>query len=420
MPSRLLFLLPLIGLGCDVAPGADEADDTDDFAAEDGEFTVAYLPDTQIYAQHFPATFDAQLRWIAEHAEAMNIVFVSHVGDIVNNGNRPEEWEVAVAAYDWLEDRGIPHGFSIAGHDVSGHGGFLHPHDATCSPFPHIDCDALDFKANFGADRYLDRPWFGGASPSGLSSWQVIDAEGIRLLFVHLPQDPPRAEVDWAHEVLDANPGTLAHLTTHRYLFDYRLTAALPPPLDLFPAGRFNEATYLLGGQSPMYLDGLKADEVFNELVATHPNIWTVHCGHVDAEFRQRSVNEAGLPVHEVLVDYQDMADGGGGFLRLLTYNPAKKTVTVKTVSATTGELRPNGAGYDHSIDILDAYQGAAAEYLSIFGLEQEDIDTLLTAARTEGDPLREAYRASLYDGGQRDSQFVLDVDFSAYVEASR
>jgi hypothetical protein len=46
------------------------------------------------------------------------------------------------------------------------------------------------------------------------------------LLFLHLAHDTPRAEVDWAHEVLDANPGTLAHVTTHRYLFDYRLTCS--------------------------------------------------------------------------------------------------------------------------------------------------------------------------------------------------
>ena len=59
----------------------------------------------------------------------------------------------------------------------------------------------------------------------------------------------PRDEVDWAHGVLDAHPGTLAHLTTHRHLFDYRLTEALPAPLDLLPAGRFNSATYLLGDQ---------------------------------------------------------------------------------------------------------------------------------------------------------------------------
>jgi hypothetical protein len=387
------------------------------FLPEAGEFMVAVLPDTQIYAQSFPETFESQLRWIAENAETYNIVFVSHVGDIVQTAGVQSEWDVATAAYDWIEDIDLAHGFSIGGHDTSG--GYTREIDSSCSPFSHHDCDHVEFMAAFGPQHYTDRAWFGGASPSGRSTYQLVSVGELELLFLHLPQDTPAPEVEWAGEVLDAHPGALAHLTTHRYLFDYRLTSYLPLPLSLLPAGRFNTLTYELGGQSLMFLDGIQAEALFSQLVYDHPNVWAVHCGHVDAEFYQVSENRAGLPVYEILVDFQDMADGGGGWLRLLHFRPASNEVAVLTYSTVTGELRGNGDGFEHSLEILEAYGRSYGGDLERFGLTQEQVDELLESVGEPGE-VREAYYESLYGAGARDSHFVLDVDFAAYVDAGR
>ena len=54
-------------------------------------FTLAVLPDTQIYSfitasnPARPAYFEIQTQWIVDNAAAKNIKFVSHVGDIVDN-----------------------------------------------------------------------------------------------------------------------------------------------------------------------------------------------------------------------------------------------------------------------------------------------------------------------------------------------
>lgn len=386
------------------------------FSPREGEFMVAVLPDTQIYAQSFPATFESQLRWIAEHAAEYNIVFVSHVGDIVQTAGVQAEWDVATAAYDWIEDIDLPHGFSIGGHDTSG--GYTREIDSSCSPFSNTDCTHQEFMAAFGPERYADRAWFGGASPSGRSTYQLVSVGDLDLLFLHLPQDTPVAEVEWAGEVLDAHPRALAHVTTHRYLFDYRLTSYLPLPLSLLPAGRFNSLTYELGGQDLMYLDGIQAESLFSRLIYDHPNVWAVHCGHVDAEFYQVSENRAGLPVYEILVDFQDMADGGGGWLRLLHFRPADDEVAVLTYSTTTGELRGNGDGFEHSIEILEAYGNSYGGELERFGLTEEQVAELLEQVQTPGET-RDEYYDSLYGAGARDSRFVLDVDFDAYVDAA-
>jgi hypothetical protein len=390
------------------------------FIPQGDEFMVAVLPDTQIYAQSFPETFESQTRWIAEHAEAYRIVFVSHVGDIVQTASVTREWEVASAAYDWLRDIDMPHGFSMGGHDTSPGGTDDDPtFDSSCSPFSHHDCESRNFLRYFGPDQYAENDWYSGSSPRGISSYQRVMVDDLELLFLHLPQDTPRSEVDWASEVLDAHPGALAHLTTHRYLFDYRLTEMLPPPLSALTAGRFNVLTYTLGGQSLMYNDGLEADALWQRLVDAHPNIWTVHCGHVDAEFHQVSTNSAGLPVHEVLVDFQDMADGGGGWLRLLLYRPSQNLVEAITFSTLTGEIREDGAGFEHSIEIVDYYRRAYGSELAAFGLTEDDVNELFD--RIENDPeFRQAYYDSLYADGQRNSHLVMDVPFADYVAASR
>ena len=60
-------------------------------------FSIVVLPDTQFYSSQFPQTFMAQTRWVADHAADQNIVFVTHLGDVVDG------WEPDVP---WLRGEG--------------------------------------------------------------------------------------------------------------------------------------------------------------------------------------------------------------------------------------------------------------------------------------------------------------------------
>ena len=332
----------------------------------------------------------------------------------MQRGSRTNEWDVAVASYQWLRDINLPHGLAIGSHDFSNPDSYTGP-IAPCNDETGPSCKAQAYIEHFGAQHYENDSWYGGASPSGESSYQVISTGGLDLLFLHLMHDTPPAELDWANEVLDANPGKLVHLTTHRYMFDYRLTNVLPAPLSFLPAGRFSALTYSLGGQSP---GPTTAEELFTEFIIKHPNIFAVHCGHVDAEFKQVDENEAGLPVHQTLVDFQDMTDGGGGWLRLLHFKPDEDEIAVYTLSTETGALRKNGDGFQHSLDILTWYKQAYSEDLENFGLTQEELDELLAEVSVPGEK-RDEYFDSLYGEGKRDSRYKLQVDFQAYIDAS-
>ena len=423
-PSWALVIFLLMPLAaCDPSlnapdPGAQSRDLPDDFAPTGDEFLVVVLPDTQIYARDYPLSFEAQLRWIVENAERYKIVFVSHVGDVVHNASEQVEWDAARAAYSQLDEIDLPHGFAIGGHDTSSTL-YSEPIDSSCSPFSTTDCSSADYLANFGPQHYQDRSWFGGASPSGRSSYQLIQAGGMELLFLHLLQDTPEAELNWADGVLSAHPSVLAHVTTHRYLYDYRLTDFLPAPLNLLPGGRFSSITYDLGDQHLLFDTGLEASEFFARLIAPHPSVWAVHCGHVDGELRQQAVNEAGLPVHEILIDFQEMADGGGGWLRLLKFKPSSNQVESLTFSTTSFHARGNGDGFEHSLSLLRRYRDAYSEDLVELGLDGAELDLLLEEVAAPG-PERDGYYESLYGSGLRDSRFVLDVNFSDYISAAR
>ena len=47
-------------------------------------FTIIVLPDTQYYSEGNLHVFDNQTQWIVNNIDEMNIVFVSHLGDIVD------------------------------------------------------------------------------------------------------------------------------------------------------------------------------------------------------------------------------------------------------------------------------------------------------------------------------------------------
>ena len=79
-------------------------------------FTVVMLPDTQMYSWKDPSVFRAQTQWIVDNRVKENIVFVTHVGDIVDHGNRESEWVHADTAMDILDGL-LPYSVAIGNHD---------------------------------------------------------------------------------------------------------------------------------------------------------------------------------------------------------------------------------------------------------------------------------------------------------------
>ncbi len=250
-------------------------------AAAGDAFTIVVLPDTQYYSRFYPQILAAQTQWVVDNVQSSNIVFVSHEGDVVDQAWLSSERDAAEVAMGLL-DGVVRYGIAPGNHDG-----------------PELYTRYLD---RFGPGRFQGYPWY-GSSPDGADSYQTIEAGGERLLAIHLRYQLPSTSLSFAQQTIDQFPTYPAFITTHDY---YR-------------AGGFREPGF---GQS-----------AWDNLIRRNAQIFMVLSGHYSATARGTATNDAGLPVHEMLADYQYEALGGGGFLRLLEFDPGSQTIQVRTYS---------------------------------------------------------------------------------------
>ena len=78
---------------------------------------------------------------------------------------------------------------------------------------------------------------------------------------------------------------------------------------------------------------------IYQQIVVPNPNVRLVVCGHHHAAGRKATELDDdgdGKPdrtVYQMLADYQDAGQGGGGFMRLLTFDKAANRLRVRTYS---------------------------------------------------------------------------------------
>jgi hypothetical protein len=294
--SRITRRAVLRALGAGAVVSAVTGSSTADESSE--YWTVVALPDTQFYAERDEWTSYAsdQTQWIVDNLDAENIRFVTHEGDLVENGSEEPEWERIDEVMSTL-DGAVAYSALPGNHDWAVEG------DRTSS--------SENFRTYFGPDRYANRDWFGGAGPDEepLNFYQYFSGGGYEFLHLALELEPP-GEVDdpstplgWAQRVLDRHRYRPTILTTHSYLNEQGRTTDLH---------EYNGI-------------GNTGEEMWEKLVRPNPQVFMVLNGHHhdgDGENQQSSTNDAGLPVYEVLADYQDYDNGGNGWLRLVRFRP--------------------------------------------------------------------------------------------------
>ena len=264
-------------------------------------FTIAMLPDTQHYSRGYPDYFYAQTNWIKQHRDDENIVFVTQVGDIVNDRSSiMSQWNVAAKAMATL-DGVVPWGVAIGNHDYE---------------TKMIDKGvATTWLRHFGPERFKGYKWFGGASANGLNSYQLFSAGGVEFIIFHLEVNVPDEAIAWVNDVLRQYPTRAAIVSTHIYLRG--LNGFVRDP----------KHEYRPNGNS--------GEQIWDKLIRVNPQIFMVLCAHVGrtCELYQVSLNDAGNKVIEMLADYQRRDHGGDGWLRLLRFVPADREIQVRTYS---------------------------------------------------------------------------------------
>jgi hypothetical protein len=268
-------------------------------------FTVVALPDTQCYsggvynynwcgAGGTPAMFYSQTQWIANNRAAQNIVFVSHLGDVTNDGDsNGVEWDVADRAMSYLEDPvttglpdGVPYGITPGNHDQTLGVG-----------------TTWDYNDHFGSSRFSGRDYYGGHYGSNNNNnFELFSASGMDFIVIHLEYNPTSGAIAWADGLLETYENRRAIVVSH----------------DLLSTG--NPAAFSDIGQN--IYDRLK----------NNPNLFLMLCGHEDGTGR-RSDTYLGNTIITLMSNYQWGTNGGNGWLRLMKFVPSLNQIQVKTYS---------------------------------------------------------------------------------------
>ncbi|MFD5127637.1 LamG-like jellyroll fold domain-containing protein [Streptomyces olindensis] len=253
-------------------------------------FTLAVMPDTQ-YLFDGPsidrAPVEASLRYLLEHGREENIVFLSHLGDLTQNGAK-EEFAAIGEVFRLLDRRGVGYSVLAGNHDVRS--STSDQRGAT----PYLDA--------FGPRRFAGQRTFGGASPDGYNSFHLFTAGGREWMVLALDWRLSPQGYAWAKEVMARHPRTPVILTTHELVVE-------------------DDALSAYGQQ------------LWDELIEDHDQIFLTLNGHYWPAARATRRNAAGNDVHLHLTNYQNRYFGGAAMIRLYRFDLDRNVIDVETVS---------------------------------------------------------------------------------------
>lgn len=315
----------------------------------DDSWTLVALPDTQKYANDQDrATYATdQTDWIVDNLTAESIRFVTHEGDLVDDGSSETQWDRIDGAMSTLDGE-VPYSTVPGNHD------WAVTNDKSSSIANYTDY--------FGPSRFDGRSWYGGSGPNAeeTNSYQLFSAGGYEFLHLGLEWEPSGSVTDastplgWAQQVLDKYPGRPTILTTHSYLRDDG-----------------SRATAVQDANN----DGSSGETVWEELVKQNPQIFLVLNGHWhedDGEYHQTSMNAAGLTVYEIIADYQDRLNGGNGWLRLVRFEAGSGSegadrIHVRSYSPSLDEYETDAdSNFTFDLDFADRFNVSADDIVTV------------------------------------------------------
>lgn len=301
-------------------------------AAVDDTFVIGWVSDPQWYSFKYFDCLTSQNDWIVENYEALDMRYVVHTGDFVDNPHTIAQWESVSPEYEKWDQVGLPYGVLAGNHDVDG-------------------TDYTEFYQYFGASRYADNPWYGESYDDNRGHYDRLTMGGVDFIFVYLGYGNHTAEdIAWLNRVLSENSDCIAMLAFHDYLVE---------------SGERSSA----------------GDNIFRNVVLQNPNVRMVFCGHnYNATRRVDEIDDNGdgvadRTVYQMMANYQNLAEGGSGFFRLMECNVSEGTITSRTYSPYLDEYN----AYPNSEALRDEY-GYQDEFTIPF-------DFSVPTPKAEGDP---------------------------------
>lgn len=314
---------------------------------EDFDFNFVWLADTQFYTEVFPWHYENQVNWIADNKDRLNIEYVFHSGDIVNTWNQEYQWEFADEYMQVLEDADVPYGILAGNHDLE---------------LPQMDY--TNYYKYFGADRFEDKPYYGGSFKNNRGHYDLISVQGIDFIMVHMGWQPQDDGIAWMNHVLEKYPDRIAILNFHQYLDETNRT----------PMG----------------------DRIFEEVVVPNDNVQLVIGGHhFGSNVMSSQVEGTDRIVYELMGNFQDEREGGLGFLNMMSVDIETNSLYVTSYSPSVdqdperyGDLDPYNfyadTPYRIPLDLTLKEKLVATDYIEVNSYAGDEIGVVRDVSNGE------------------------------------
>ena len=133
------------------------------FLTDKDNYNFLFVPDTQKYSNHNPEIFTSQMNWIAKNSKKNNILMNAFVGDIVDS-NTEQQWQNSLESISFLDKKDIPYIMAAGNHDYASGDPFL---------------------TYYGPQRFADKEYYKGSSPSGYGSYALVEAGSYEILILN-------------------------------------------------------------------------------------------------------------------------------------------------------------------------------------------------------------------------------------------
>lgn len=283
-------------------------------------FAVAVLPDTQFYSRYATDAenqqfmrkygsepFKAQTQWVADHSASLGIPFLIHLGDVVDQQGKPDQWKVADAAMAILEDAKVPYSILAGNHDVILDRDYVDPSSQATATDAQRNLANEPYLQTFSTDRARKQATLGGRDPSGFHEYHVFEAEGQKFMVLSLSWRISDDALTWANQVIRANPSLPVILVNHQLLnIDKDGVTPLEVPYGLM---------------------------LWDKLIRDNDQIFMTLNGHYHGAAHLTKTNAFGNAVEEMVVDYQMAYQGGNGLMRLYEFDLSNNEIRVLSFS---------------------------------------------------------------------------------------
>ncbi|MGL5380956.1 LamG-like jellyroll fold domain-containing protein [Clostridium sp.] len=265
----------------------------DEFSLRDKKnYNMVFLPDTQNTIKFKGNVMNSAMDWLVENKNLTNVVSVTHLGDIVENGWDTNQWDTA-RMFNKLPQNDIKLLMQPGNHD---------------SLDNYLNTFGKDSEYGILTSDYITR-----TSPSGVSSYMVVDAGSYKYLTLSVSIHNIDEDLPWVEEVLkNTNMPTI--ITSHDI---QNCSDTVPNDIKLSTRGK----------------------KIW-EVVKKYNQVFMMIGGHSHGAGDQVLKNDAGNDVFNILADYQFAYNGGNALFKFAEFDEKENKIYLSTFSPYAAGLK--------------------------------------------------------------------------------